>query len=297
MLAWLKKFVLDIMPSIAATIIGAYIVNHYIIPKAPNAPQTATASASVDSKASDSKASDSKTGDSKPLGLKADDSAEKTGFEKTGFEKAVADKAAIDKTAEKAAADKATADRPDNVAKHHPVAKVASKPVAEERRAVDDRRANELARAAIDRLRNTPEAAKAEQTKDSTKTESAKVEANKSSPAAASVVSASPVTTASIGPAPVAAPPMQPLPPAINVTTPNASVFEQGNAQPVLRQPSPQTASRQDDARVSPPGEIPGRRPLDLRAEALSSPPSERTNVADEVVSAAKSMFHAVIPR
>ncbi|MDB5549611.1 MAG: hypothetical protein JWP21_3058, partial [Tardiphaga sp.] len=33
MLKWLNKFVLDIMPSVAATIIGAYIVNHYIIPK------------------------------------------------------------------------------------------------------------------------------------------------------------------------------------------------------------------------------------------------------------------------
>src|ERR1700741_2883096 len=30
MLNYLKKFALDILPSVAATVIGAYIVNHYI---------------------------------------------------------------------------------------------------------------------------------------------------------------------------------------------------------------------------------------------------------------------------
>ena len=33
MLNYLKKFALDILPSVAATIIGAYIVNHYIVTK------------------------------------------------------------------------------------------------------------------------------------------------------------------------------------------------------------------------------------------------------------------------
>ena len=33
MLNYLKKFALDILPSVAATIIGAYIVNHYIATK------------------------------------------------------------------------------------------------------------------------------------------------------------------------------------------------------------------------------------------------------------------------
>ncbi len=34
MLSYLKKFALDILPSVAATIIGAYIVNHYIVGQA-----------------------------------------------------------------------------------------------------------------------------------------------------------------------------------------------------------------------------------------------------------------------
>ena len=33
MLNYLKKFAVDILPSVAATIIGAYIVNHYIVAK------------------------------------------------------------------------------------------------------------------------------------------------------------------------------------------------------------------------------------------------------------------------
>jgi hypothetical protein len=300
MLSWLKKFVLDIMPSVAATIIGAYIVNHYIVPKSPAAQQAALSSTaepkSPDTKVSDSKGLDLKGSDLKSSDLKGSDSknsdvksaddksgGDKTGFEKTGFEKAVAEKAAIEKVVEKAAADKSES------AKHHAPAKLASKPVN------DERRANDLARAAIERLRNT---SPTDQAKSETgKLDQAKIEPAKVDPAKADVAKADPkaqpVTTA------VLAPPMQPLPPAITLTTPNANVFEQGAAAPVVRQPFPQTASRSDDSqRLLPPGEIPGRSPLDLRAEAMaSSSSSTRTSVADDVVSVAKSVFHAVIPR
>ena len=33
MLKYVSKFAMDILPSVAATIIGAYIVNHYIVTK------------------------------------------------------------------------------------------------------------------------------------------------------------------------------------------------------------------------------------------------------------------------
>ena len=43
MLNYLKKFTMDILPSVAATIIGAYIVNHYIVTRpaadAPSQPR------------------------------------------------------------------------------------------------------------------------------------------------------------------------------------------------------------------------------------------------------------------
>ena len=36
---YLTKFTVDILPSVAATVIGAYIVNHYIVSKpGPDAP-------------------------------------------------------------------------------------------------------------------------------------------------------------------------------------------------------------------------------------------------------------------
>ena len=42
MLNYLKKFAVDIFPSVAATVIGAYIVNHYIVSKpATDAPAAA----------------------------------------------------------------------------------------------------------------------------------------------------------------------------------------------------------------------------------------------------------------
>ena len=44
MLNYLKKFTLEILPSVAATIIGAYIVNHYINRPAADAPVAAAVS-------------------------------------------------------------------------------------------------------------------------------------------------------------------------------------------------------------------------------------------------------------
>ncbi len=46
MLNYLKKFAVDIFPSVAATVIGAYIVNHYIVSKpATDAPAAAVSTA------------------------------------------------------------------------------------------------------------------------------------------------------------------------------------------------------------------------------------------------------------
>ncbi len=46
MMKYLSKFVLDILPSIVATVIGAYIVNHYIIAK-PATPAPAAMASTV----------------------------------------------------------------------------------------------------------------------------------------------------------------------------------------------------------------------------------------------------------
>lgn len=285
MMTWLKKLVLDILPSVAATIIGAYIVNHYIIPKSPSADSQPSIASAI----------------SNVFRSKPDlSTTEKASLETGAFEKGVAEKTAIEKTVEKAARDKAAAadktaaidkasDATSEAAaveprKHHPAPKVAAKPAAQ-----DERKASDLARAALERLRGSnSDSVKAE----STKTELIKIESAKAPADVPRIQSVSTIT---------AAPPMQPLPPAINVARPNPDVFEQGNATPVVRQAYPQATSRQDAGqsnswRFAPPADIPASRPMDLHAEA-SAPLSERTSVADEVVSAAKSMFHAVIPR
>ena len=50
--------------------------------------------------------------------------------------------------------------------------------------------------------------------------------------------------------------------------------------------------------RPTPPAEIPLSRPLDLRAEAAEPSVRERTTAAaEEVLSTAKSLFHAVLPK
>src|SRR6478609_11570932 len=49
MLSYLKKFAVDIFPSVAATVIGAYIVNHYIVSK-PSADVPAAAASTANPK-------------------------------------------------------------------------------------------------------------------------------------------------------------------------------------------------------------------------------------------------------
>jgi hypothetical protein len=75
------------------------------------------------------------------------------------------------------------------------------------------------------------------------------------------------------------------------VSTPPAETFD------AQTKPSyPVTARGDDPRRPTPPADIPDPRPLDLRADAVAPKPREHTNVAEDVLSAAKSMFHSVLP-
>src|SRR5712675_1383334 len=53
MLKYVSKFTLDVLPSLLATVIGAYLVNHYIVskPDTPVAATTSTANPKADAKA------------------------------------------------------------------------------------------------------------------------------------------------------------------------------------------------------------------------------------------------------
>jgi hypothetical protein len=303
MLKLVSKFTMDILPSVIATIVGAYIVNHYInIKPGADAAATAAAVSSADPKKAHPR------GDAKPVEKSADlGNMPEPGVRAKGIsEKAIIDKSAAEKPAEKPAdkpADTASipastpTNPPSEPRRHQPtreksaartapatipappaepvIAKPNTVPPAETASAPD---ANDLARAAIERLRgSTPEASPRAQ---ETPREAARVP---DVPHEAPRVVAAPV------PAPVATPAVQPLPPPILVSTPPA--------EPPAKPAYPPTARVDDPHRPTPPADIPDPRPLDLRADAVDSPPRERTSVAEDILSAAKSAFHSVIPK
>ncbi len=280
MLKIASKFAMDIFPSVIATILGAYIVNHYINSK-PEAPRAAAVSSTLPKKAD--------LGNTPEPGVRAKGISEKSVIERSAVEKAeksVADKP-VEKSAEKPAETASipadTRRRPASprereraVAKTIPAQPVT--PVVEpvvaapntappvEASIAPDRDANDLARAAIERLRESaPRAQETARLPDLPRVVA--------TPAAPSVT----------------APPVQPLPPPILVSTPPAETFD------AQTKPSyPATARADDPQRPTPPADIPDPKPLDLRADAI--PPKPRTNVAEDVLSAAKSMFHSVLP-
>ena len=92
--------------------------------------------------------------------------------------------------------------------------------------------------------------------------------------------------------------PVSPLPPPINVSTPSPDAYGNDGSSPN----PPYTASVGSDNpnRLTPPADIPVPMiapPLDLRADAGATAPRPKTNVADEMLSGMKSMFHAVLPK
>jgi hypothetical protein len=148
-------------------------------------------------------------------------------------------------------------------------------PPAETASAPEERRdANDLARAAIERLRGANEGSPRPQ-------EAARVPDAARTPDAPRVVSA---------------PAIRPLPPPIMVSTPERETVDSTTGSLEPKPPYAAAARNDDPRRPTPPADIPSP-PLDLRAEAAV--PSERghTTVADDVLSAAKSVFHAVLPK
>ncbi len=282
MLKIASKFAIDIIPSVIATIIGAYIVNHYIVSKPTDAPTAAVVSPANPKKADVANVPEPGV---RAKGISEKSVIDKSNTDRATFEKPVekpAEKAA-DKPAETASIPPDTHRRPVNsrektVAKASPekpvvpvVEPVVAAPTtapAVEAAIAPDRDANDLARAAIERLRATPDSSRASEPSSVRLPDPPRV-----------------VTTAPA--APVSAPSLQPLPPPILVSTPSAE----------SAQPRPSSAGHDDPRRLTPPADIPDPRPLDLRADAVpDQPPKERTNVAEDVLSAAKSMFHSVLP-
>ncbi len=306
MLKYFSKIAMDILPSVAATIIGAYIVNHYIVAKpAPDAP-AAAAMSSANSKKVSPKAdlkppeTSSDVANLPEAGVRAKGISEKAVSEKAASEKVNFEKAAAEKPAQK------SVDKPSETAsipadsrrhlfgpreKEKTVAKTAPAPVVvpavatpevatpntappvEAAIAPDDHlNANEIARVTLERLRGTNEG-----------------------PARTQEAAHTPDPPRLASTPPVSAPAVRPLPPPIMVSTPGNDRF---NSAPGLFQKPPYAAAAptDDPRRPTPPADIPTAPPLDLRAEAVEPPPAH-TNVAEDMLSAAKSVFHAVLPK
>jgi len=291
MLKYISKFTIDILPSVVATIIGAYIVNHYIVSKPANAPVAAAVSTSDPAKA-DSKASESVAAIPE-AGVKAKGISEKAILEKTATEKPTM----VDKPAE-------TASLPVETRRHQPSPRekafvkavptpapapvqtpapaAAPTPPVEAAVAPEEKRdANDLARAAIERLRGTPEASPRVQ-------EAVRIPETSRVPEAPRAPEAPHVASA---------PAVQPLPPPIMVSPPTTEAFNPTTGSVPVKPPYG-SAMRDDPRRPTPPADIPSYSPpIDLHAEAVLPPPRQHTTVAEDVLSAAKSVFHAVLPR
>jgi hypothetical protein len=317
---YVSKFAMDILPSVAATIIGAYIVNHYIVTRPGANPPVAAAVSTTEPAEAKVTPEAAKTGSKAPqpsadvanvpeAGVKAKGISEKAMMEKSAAEKpATAEKPAersTDKPAETASIPveprrRLFAPREKAIAKAVPAAVQPAAPVAAPvvaapvivppvetaAPAEEHRDANDLARAAIERLRGTgdvpPRAQEAARIPDAART-----------PDAPRVVAA-PVVSVPV----VAAPAVRPLPPPIMVSTPSSETFDAGSSQ--TRPPYTGTARIDDPRRPTPPADIPSapaRPPLDLHAEATEPAVREHTTVAEDMLSAAKSVFHAVLPK
>jgi hypothetical protein len=136
--------------------------------------------------------------------------------------------------------------------------------------APDDRlNANEIARVTLERLRGTNEGPA--HTMEAVRT-----------PDTPRLVSTPPATAAVV----------RPLPPPIMVSTPGNDRFDSapGSSQNAAAAPT------DDPRRPTPPADIPAAPPLDLRAE-VGEPARAHTNVAEEMLSSMKSVFHAVLPK
>lgn len=310
---YLTKFTVDILPSVAATVIGAYIVNHYIVAKpAADAPVVAAVSTATPAAAKPDAKTAAKVAEKTPE--KAAEKAAETSPNLANVRgpgvtaKGISEKAILEKTAAERPAENIT-EKPTETAaipvetrrhppapREKPVAKTVAAPapaasapaeaastpaasIPEERRD-----ANDLARAAIDRLRGSHEGSPRAQ---ETLREAARAPDVPRNPDAARVPDAVPRVAA--------APAVRPLPPPIMVSTPPSETFD-AQAATAPRPPYAGAARSDDPGRPTPPAEIPSR-PLDLRAEAMEPPVRERTTVAEDVLSAAKSVFHAVLPK
>jgi hypothetical protein len=309
MLNYLKKFTLEILPSVAATIIGAYIVNHYINRPAADASVPAAIShAEVkknDAKSADAKSADGAASDAASVpehGVTAKGISERAMIEKSASERPGEFKPTEAKPSEAKPTESKPSELKPSETASLPAAKRPTPPKAVAKTtpapsaspaapvetasapAEDHRDANDLARAAIERLR-----------KEDSQSHSQEASRVPDTPR----LQEAPRTVVSPPTAPVSTASVRPLPPPITVVAP--PVEGQGNNQDNNQgngNPAPYTASINADNpnRLVPPADIPPPPPIDLLRARATNLADRTNNVAHDVLAKTKSMFHSLLP-
>jgi hypothetical protein len=84
------------------------------------------------------------------------------------------------------------------------------------------------------------------------------------------------------------------------VSTPASEAYDSPAGSSQIKPSYPTAAGIDDPRRPTPPADIPSSpssRPLDLRAEVVEPSARAHTTVAEDMLLAAKSVFHAVLPK
>jgi hypothetical protein len=278
MLKYIGNFLHAILPSVIATVVGAYIVNHYV--NKPDPPPQAAAAVTADPRAPSAVSPDTAAIDPAAKTKSADKpTAAASAPDKRWHQPAPREKLA------KAPAAATTAPAPATTGSVTPVS-------APERAAAEERRdANDLARAAIERLRATAEpprpAEAAPRIEAAPRVEAAHGETASRPDSARGAESSRLAAAPPLQPV-QALPAIAPLPPAVTIA-PASTPGEAYSASASITSASARPPA--DLLRPTPPADIP--RPLDLQADA--APP--RSSVTEDVLSAARSVIHAVLPR
>ena len=284
---FLSKYLFEVIPSIVATVVGAYIVTHYINskpeaekpPAAISAPAKAAATpeqakntdVKADAKKADTAKAEPKSEPAKPAAKAASRSSDNKAEEAAIRHRQPAREAAKDEVREKA----------------------AIRAPVEASRETENRDANELARDALARLRGNTEQPKPEQPKPEQAKAEVKLDAARA-PETPRVQGPEQAQRERPAVRVVYSPASNPAPAQPQIPTARQEAAVPPMGPPVTITPPPQLPSyasdqgaRLDDpSRPTPPADIP-----------LAAHERGHTSVAEDVVSAAKSVFEAVVPR
>jgi hypothetical protein len=286
---FLSKYILEVIPSIVATVVGAYIVTHYINNKPDAEKPPATVSAPAKAAPEQAKNTGVKAADTKATDVKKPDIAKAEPKSEPAKPVVKSASRSSDKASDKAEKPEEKSEDAASLRHRQPVREVkdearekaAVRAPAEPAREAEGRDANDLARDALARLRGSTEPPKpvgAARVPEAPRVEEAARPQPERSPVKVVYAPAGNATQA-------------PALPAVPTARQEAAVPPM--APPVTIAPPPQqmpsyasdpVAKLDDSPRLVPPADIPIRT-------------GERaTSVAEDVMSAAKSVFQAVVP-